>query len=53
MKKLLRLFLTMVCLVGLLSAHATFRDIKLDLTGGNFFTDTEKTDNIASTVYKG
>ena len=44
MKKLLRVFLTMVCLVGLLPAHATFKDIKLDLTGGNFFTDTEKTD---------
>ena len=34
----------MVCLVGLLPAHATFKDIKLDLTGGNFFTDAEKTD---------
>ena len=44
MEKLLRLFLTLVCLVGLLPAHAAFRDIRLDLTGGNFFTDTEKTD---------
>ena len=44
MKKLLRVFLTMVCLVGLLPAHATFKDIRLDLTGGNFFTDAEKTD---------
>ena len=44
MKKLLRVFLTMVCLVGLLPAHATFKDIKLDLTGGIFFTDAEKTD---------
>ena len=44
MKKLLRVFLTMVCLVGLLPAHATFKDIRLDLTGGNFFTDAEITD---------
>ena len=44
MKKLLRVFLTMVCLAGLLPAHATFKDIRLDLTGGNFFTDAEKTD---------
>ena len=44
MKKLLRVFLTMVCLAGLLPAHATFKDIKLDLTGGIFFTDAEKTD---------
>lgn len=44
MKKLLRVFLTMVCLVGLLPAHATFKDIRLDLTGGIFFTDAEKTD---------
>lgn len=34
----------MVCLVGLLPAHATFKDIRLDLTGGNFFTDAEITD---------
>ena len=44
MKKLLRVFLTMVCLAGLLPAHATFKDIRLDLTGGIFFTDAEKTD---------
>ena len=34
----------MVCLAGLLPAHATFKDIRLDLTGGNFFTDAEITD---------
>ena len=44
MKKLLRVLLTMVCLAGLLPAHATFKDIRLDLTGGIFFTDAEKTD---------
>lgn len=53
MKKLLRVFLTMVCLAGLLPAHATFKDIKLDLTGGIFFTDAEKTDKSSVSFDKG
>lgn len=53
MKKLLRVFLTMVCLVGLLPAHATFKDIRLDLTGGIFFTDAEKTDKSSVSFDKG
>ena len=53
MKKLLRVFLTMVCLAGLLPAHATFKDIRLDLTGGNFFTDAEKTDKSSVSFDKG
>lgn len=53
MKKLLRVFLTMVCLAGLLPAHATFKDIRLDLTGGIFFTDAEKTDKSSVSFDKG